>query len=368
MEERDRHWKDRMEQSQQMQQSSWESRHQSLVSTYETRIQWFNAEIDKLKSELSEAKMKQEEKGDVFSQLAKHRELQSLMKEFAGTDSTASASASSGGIGISGGGDDWKQAAAEGFMERAPAILEKLFGGGGQPAQAQPVPPSQQPQYQEGQVVDTPQGKMEVVRNPADGQLALAPKEALDRHRAQVAQMQGGGGLLPSGGGGAPSRPNGQRQKPRVPTAVPDLSAGLPKPRPPWEGGGADASDDSDPLIPPPPPAPPPMPRMSTRKPEPQTPREPMELNAIERQGLRMIAKEVHDSVQRADDPDEFVQAILQKYPANVLQQVVGGYSDRQIVQGIVQLEPNSAGATPAGRQFVLQAFAMLRATLAAEA
>lgn len=375
MEERDRHWKDRMEQAQQTQQASWESRHQSMVSTYETRIQWFNAEIDKLKSELMDAKSKQEEKGDVFAQLARYKELQVLMKEFSPSDSSPSASAATGGIGISG-GDDWKQAAAEGLVERAPAILEKLFGGGAAAAAQQAAAPSQsapaQQQFHEGQVVTHDrQGNplpepMEVVRNPADGQLALAPKAALDRHRAQVAQAQrGGGGLLP----GSDSKKTARSS---TPSAVPDFSRGLPRPRPPWEGSDHDPRDAEQPgpldrhdgpLVPPPPPAPPPMSRMSTRKPE-TTPAEPLELSAMERQALRLIAKEVHDSVQRADDPDEFVQAMLQKYPPAAMQQVVGGYSDRQIAQGIVQLEPNSAGATPAGRQFVLEAFRLMRHAL----
>jgi hypothetical protein len=367
MEERDRNWKDRMDSSLQVQQSSWESRHQSLTSTYENRIQWHQQEIDKLRGELIEAKSKQEEKGDVFSQLAKHRELQSLMKEFSGVD--AAAAAGVGGIGISGGGDDWKQAAAEGLVERAPAIFEKIFGGGGGTPAQQPVQPTpqQMQQFHEGQVVDTAQGKMEVVRNPADGQLALAPKEALDRHRAQIAAVKAqGGGLLPSEG--TPrrrSRANGKRPRSRSAgvVAVPNLAEGLPRRRPPWEGGGDD--DEQDALIPPPPPVPPPVPRMSTRKPDSgEGPREPIEMSAIERQGLRLIAKEVHESVQRADDPDEFVQSILQKYPPAALQQIVGAYSDRQIVQGIEQLEPNSAGATPAGKQFVMAAFRMLRGTL----
>lgn len=357
MEERDRHWKDQLENRLQTQQSSWEARHQAQVSTYEQRIQWLQQEIDKLKSESYELRQKQEEKGDVFSQLAKHRELQELMKSFGGGDSLSQSSqaSSGGGIGLSGGGDDWKQTLTEGLVERAPQMMELLFGSGGAVAQTQQPTQQQMQQYKEGDVVDTPQGKMEVVRNPADNQLALAPKEALDRHRAQVAAMQQqGGGLLP---GSQPKKrqPPAQRRKSRGVSAVPNLADGLPRRVPPWEGGGQEPSGG-----PPPPPPPPPIPRAATRAPESKS-HEPIELNSMERQAIKLIAKEVHESVQQADEPEDFVQRMLQKFPTQVIQQAVGGYTDRQIVQGIVQLEPNSAGATPAGRQFVMKAFRLLR-------
>lgn len=362
MDERDRHWKDRMEGQLQMQNSSWEARHQAAVSTYESRMQWLQQEIDKLKSESYELRQKQEDKGDVFSQLTKHRELARMMKDFGGADASSSASSSSsgGGIGLSG-GDDWKSTAVEGLVERAPQILEKLFSPGGAASQVPQPQPQQMQHFHEGQVVDTPQGKMEVVRNPQDGQLALAPKDALDKHRSAMArQQERGGGLLP--GGGAPeaqpqrrqSRPHSPR-KPSV-SAVPDLSQGLPKRRAPWEGGG---NEDQGPPLPPEPP--PPMPRSATRSPQPVTTEEPMELSHVERQGLQLIAKEVHESVNHADEPEEFVKKMVEKYPANVLQQIVGSYTDRQIVQGIMQLQPNSAGATPAGRSFVGKAFHLLR-------
>lgn len=371
MDDRDRHWKDRMEGALQTQQSSWESRHQMLVSTHETTTATLRADIDRLKSENYELRQKADEKGDIFSQLGKFRELQTVMKEFSGDSS--SSSSSSGGIGLSqSAGDEWKQTLAEGLTERAPQIMEKLFGTGGAVQQTQQPTPQQMQSFHEGQVVDTPQGKMEVVRNPADGQLALAPKEALDRHRAAVKAHQeaqgGGGGLLPSQGQ-QPSRRRSHRSNGRsrrrsrgVPSAVPNLGDSrygqepLKKQVPPWEAGLDDEDD-----VPPAPPPPPPVPRAATRKPEPAPSKEPIELNAMERQALKLIAKEVHESVQVADEPEEFVQKMLQKYPANVLQQIAGGYTDRQIAQGIVQLEPNSAGATPAGKQFVLRAFGMLR-------
>jgi hypothetical protein len=324
-------------------------------------MQWLQQEIDKLKSESYELKQKQEDKGDVFSQLTKHRELARMMEGFGGKTET---STSSGGIGLSG-GDDWKSTAVEGLVERAPQILEKLFSPGGAAAQVPQPQPQQMQQFQEGQVVDTPQGKMEVVRNPQDGQLALAPKEALDKHREALARQQGGG--LLSGGSPQQEQPRPQRRRqqpqPKAPakpsiSAVPNFTEGLPKRKPPWEGGG----DEAPAGAPPPPEQPPPMPRSASRKPDSVAgPADPIELSHVERQALQTIAKEVHESVNHADEPDEFVAKMLERYPANVLQQIVGTYSDRQIAQGIVQLQPMSAGATPAGRTFVAKAFRLLR-------
>jgi hypothetical protein len=215
---------------------------------------------------------------------------------------------------------------------------------------------------------------MEVVRNPADGALALAPKDALDRQRerARVAGERAGGGLLPAGRSAAsrgPQRrqhgtgsPRGGSRRGPV-SAVPNFATGLPKRRPPWEGGGDSdedevSLDDLDLEL-----DTPALPRAATRRPEP--PSEPMELSSVERQGIAQLAREVHGSVQRADEPEEFVHKMMEKYPLPILQQIVGSYSDRQIVQGIVQLEPTSAGATPAGRDFVMKAFRMIRERVA---
>jgi len=86
-----------------------------------------------------------------------------------------------------------------------------------------------------------------------------------------------------------------------------------------------------------------------------------MEMTSAEKQGIRMVAKAIHESVMQADEPEDFVQKILAQYPPQVLRQVVGSYTDQQIVRGIAQVEPNSAGATPAGQQFVAKAFSLLR-------
>lgn len=341
MDERDRHWKDRLEGAKQIQESSWESRHQMLVATNEQRIAALQQELDRVRSENYDLKGKQEEKGDIMAQLAKMRDLQGVLKDFGGAPPAAAAS---GGIGLSGSsGDEWKTTLAEGISEQAPRFLEALFGGGGGPQQQpqQQQAPTTQPAAPEpkvGDVIDTPHGRMEVVIDPNTGQPALAPKEALDRHRQQVESAQGRSQRLPA--------PRQKKAPGAGVSAVQNLADGLPKRVPPWEGGGE---------------SPPPAPRMATRKPDQPVPSEPAELSNQERQALKMIAKEVHDSVGNADEPEDFVHKITSKYPAAALQQVIAGYTDQQIIHGVAQVEPQSRGVTPAGRQFMAQAFQMLR-------
>lgn len=348
IEQRDLQWKDRMEQAQTTLQSSWDSRHQSLISTYENRVLWLQQEIDRLKLENSEQRGKQEEKGDVITQLAKMKEMQDIIRGIAGSESGSSQQSSSGGIGLSG-GDDWKATLVEGLGDRLPAILTALTGGGA-PQAAPPPPP---PQYQEGQIVETPNGTMVVVRDPG-GQLAFAPKAAFDAHQEAVASRQTHGGALPSGSSSE------QRRRRQPVSAVQNFSDGLPKRRPPWEGGGERAERGAAP----PPPPPPQPPRMTTRVKEEPVRAEPMELSNIERQAIKLIAKEVHNAVMGADDPEEFVAKMMSAWDPTVLKQVVSGYTTAQIAQGVAQVEPGGAGATPGGQQFIREAFALLREAL----
>lgn len=358
LEERDLMWKDRMEQAIQMKEQSWESRHSSMLSAHEMRMMSLQSEIDRLKAELDATKHKVTDSSDPVAQMMKWREMQTVMKDV--LDIKESAPATSGGIGIGGGGEDWKQALAEGVVERLPNILQFLGGQGGQ-ASSQPVP---QQQPQEGDLINTPQGPMVVVRDPATGQLALAPQAAVEAHRRAQAQQQQRG-ILPSGGGGANAsrkrRPASRVARPvekkRSVSVVPNLAEGLPRRAAPWEGGGE---------IDGPPPAPPPEPRMRSR-PAVDPSGEPMELSAGERQALRMLAKEVNDHVLGGDDPEDMIQKLMANYPKPVLRQVVGQYTVSQIARGIVQVEPNGAGATPAGQKFVFQAFTELQRLLAEE-
>jgi hypothetical protein len=77
------------------------------------------------------------------------------------------------------------------------------------------------------------------------------------------------------------------------------------------------------------------------------------------------VAKLVHASVENGDEPEEFVQKVLAKgYPAVIVQTIASMSSD-EVISGIAQVQPNSAGATPAGQRFVREAMDALRAAVA---
>lgn len=345
LKERDQQWTDRMEQAKENVRSSWEARHQSTIASYENKEQWLRQEIDRLTRELTEAKLKQQESGDIFTQLSKYRELQTVMKEFNPDAAAAASSSSSGGIGLSKDTPQWLETLLESPL--ADKIGERLFGGGSAPGSGvtQPAPA----QYQLGQVVPTPNGEMVVVQAP-NGELALAPKEALEKHHRAL-QAQQGGTLL---GANAPAMkqpgrrnqvmpdPRRYTQKKKTVSAVPNLAEGLPRPRPPWDGGGSD--DEGD--------------RSAAES------NEPLELSAQERKGLTVMAHHIHESVMQADEPEEFVHKMMNKYDANVLRTIVSRYTTAQLARGIQQVEPRAAGATPAGQQFVGQASKLLRDAL----
>jgi len=359
LEERDRAWKDRLEQAVMMKEQSWESRQSSLVSTYESKTQMLDNEISRLKMELEEARRKSQESGDPVAQMMKMRDLKTTLSDVMGISDVPQQT--SGGIGIGGGGgEDWKTEMAGQVMERLPAIIQ-MFQGGQPVATAQP-----QQQYQPGQIVETANGTMVVVVDPASGQLALAPKAAVDAHQAQLqAQTRG------KGGGGSPlleGRPR-RREPSRVAkppakrsvSVTPNLAEGLPKRAAPWEGGGEVPPEHR---APPPPPRPPSQPRMQSRAPVPPASESgPVELSSSERSALRLLAKEVHEHVSRADEPEEFVDKMMSKF-GPVIRQFSSSYTIDQIINGIAQVEPGSAGATPAGRRFIHEAFTELQQRL----
>ena len=353
IEERDKQWRDRMDSSKAVLESSWESRHQSLVATYEQRVLWLQQETDRLKSDLTESKMKQEERTDITTQLIKMREMNDLIKGF--SPAAPAPAAPTGGIGLMGGGEDWKNALAEGVGERLPQIAQAIFGGAAQQGQ----PAAQPQQLTEGQVLMNdpstgqpfPHGPMVVVRDPNTGQLAMSPKAAIDAHQRAAAERSGQ--LLPG------PRPQRRRQpEKKKPSAVHDFSKGFPKQVPPWDHETEEEGAHE----------PPKQPRMTTQArsqlAEPAS-NEPMELNAQERQGIKMIAKIVHEAVMQADEPSEFVDKLLGGYDPAVLKAVIGSYTPEQIARGVSQVEPSSAGATPAGQDFIRLAFGKLRQALA---
>ena len=372
LESNERTWKERLEMQIASLNASWESRHQSVLGTHETRGLWLQQEIDRLKADLSDTKGRMSDNSDPIAIVHKAKEIREAI---GGPEhSSGGSGGSGGGIGM-GGMEDWKNLAVEGLTERAPQLLQVLGGLlSGQPQQQQ--------QYQVGQVVQTPQGEMVVIQTPQG--LALTPKAALDQ---QQAQQQGR--MLPPQGQRQPQQRRrvmpdadevanangGGRRKRRGPiAATPNFAdAGVygeaPLPvrgrRPPWEGGGSD--DDEQPQRQQQPqqqPQPQQQQPRRTSKPEQAKQRIARQMNQQERQGLSVVAKLVHDAVMNADEPEEFAERMLKEWAPDMLKRVISGYSPDDIARGIAETQPTSAGATPAGQAFVRQAFAQIEGAL----
>jgi hypothetical protein len=378
LEANERTWKERLEMQIASLNASWESRHQSVLGTHETRALWLQQEIDRLKADLSDTKARMSDNSDPIAIVHKAKEIREAI---GGPEHSSSGpSGSSGGIGM-GGVEDWKNLAVEGLTERAPQLLQVLGGllsgqGGQQPAQQQ---------YQIGQVVQTPQGTMVVVQDPATGQLGFTPKAALDQ-----AQSQQQGRMLPSQRQPGQRRrvmPDsdevtnaGARRRRRGPiSAVPNFAdpsqyGSDPLPvrgrRPPWEGGGMEEDEGGDEQQQARPQQPQQQPRRTSKQeqapqqPQPQPPRIARQMNSQERQGLNVIAKLVHEAVMNADEPDEFAEKVLKEWPPDMLKRVTSGYSPDDIARGIAETQPTSAGATPAGQAFVREAFARIESAV----
>jgi len=377
LEANERTWKERLEMQIASLNASWESRHQSVLGTHETRGLWLQQEIDRLKSDLSDTKARMSDNSDPIAIVHKAKEIREAI---GGPEHSSSGGGGvSGGIGM-GSAEDWKNLAVEGLTERAPQLLQVLGGllSGSQGGQAQ-----SQPQYQLGQVVQTPQGTMVVVQDPATGQLAFTPKAGLDQQQAAQqsrmlpSQRQQGARrqrVMPD----AEDVVNGRRRRRGPVSAVPNFAdpsqyGSDPLPvrgrRPPWEGGGMeDEDEDRQPPRQSQPQQQPQQPRRTSKPPE-QAQGQPQQriarqMNTQERQGLNVIAKLVHESVMNADEPAEFAEKVLKEWPPDMLKRVISGYSPDDIARGIVETQPTSAGATPAGQAFVREAFAQIESAV----
>lgn len=91
-------------------------------------------------------------------------------------------------------------------------------------------------------------------------------------------------------------------------------------------------------------------------------PTAPVKMDPIQKQIAQMVAKLVHESITGGDDPEDFVNKVIEKnYPKVVLEGICDK-SDQEILDGIAQVEPRSAGvSTPAGPRFVRESMALLR-------
>lgn len=352
----DRAWKDRLEMQLSTTNQNWESRHQTVVASMENRAGWLQQEIDRLRSESSDMKTRMVDNSDPIALLHKTNELRDAF----GVPSNSGGS-SGGGISPPT-GDDWKTQLAEGVTDRLPQLMQVI----GAMLTPQQQAPQQAPQYTVGQIVNTPNGEMVVVKTPQGG-LGLVPRAAMQappqgrmlppRRQSVVAPRRQG---IPDA--------DDLAQTPRRKTvsatqnfAEPSQYGSDPLPtrrRPPWEGGGEEEprrperrpERRQEPTIFDQPPAPPPEPPARVAR----------TMTSQERQGLTLLSTLVHKAVSNADEPEEFAEAVLRDWPAATLRQVVSVYKPEDIARGIMETAPNSAGATPAGQKFVLEAFARI--------
>lgn len=369
--ERDTQWRDRMEQQELNLKMMWESRVETQKSNYESQLQWLRSEAEQLQARIRMFESQAADRGDLVKQLSSMSQLRSVAKDALGIDDSpppAPAPAGGGGIGLSGIGDQSWPDVISSALENLPAILQVMNGGGGQqqqpPQQMQQAPQQQQPPMQPGQVVQTPQGTMVVVQTPNG--LALAPKDQYDAYQAQQRASHGAPGAPRPRGLFAPSaQPGGQpRKKPSDGIPVPDMAAGLPKPRPwgePVQPPMPDMSPQQQQAQQSPQQQQPAPARGRTSKPQPQGNMDQTKLMIANE-----VAKMVHTSVEGGDEPEEFAQKVLTGGYPRAIVQAIAGMTDEEVISGIKQAQPNSAGATPAGQRFVREALAALRAGVAA--
>lgn len=348
-EDRDQVWKDRNEQQEINLRTSWESRIETLKSNYESQITWLKAESEKLEAKNRDLESKLAALGDPFEQFRKMNEMKTTFQSTFGL--TEPSSGMSGGIGLdepsAPAGFDWGDA-IKNAMSMAPELIKQFTAQPGQqqePQQFQPPPPPPTQQYQPGQIVPTPQGEM-IVINTRDG-LALARKSDYDARMAQQAPQ------------GRTSRPQNRaipaEARPSTGIPVPDMSIGLPKPRPWGEAVQPPMPVDSAPV--------------QRQNPAPSEHQKqqgvPVNMSPLEKMVAEQVAKLVNDSVFAGEQPRQFVEKITKgSYPAAVIHGLAQK-TDSEIIDGIRAVQPNSAGTTAAGQRFVRQAMALLRQAVA---
>jgi hypothetical protein len=375
-EDRDLAWKDRLDNQEMNLKSMWESRIETLKSNTESQMNWLRSEIEQKDARIRALEAQVGDRGDIVKQLSSMRDLRQVAKEAIGEESQPSPS-TGGGIGLSGAGSagvDWGEMATT-LIENLPALAGMLRGGGAPPGQPAAAPQQQQAPQMEapqspprvGQVVETAQGTMVVVRAP-NGELALAPKDAYE------ASLRSGGTSRRMTSGAKPRGILAPVDKKPMSSGipVPNMAEGLEKPRP-W----------GEPVQPPMPPPPQQAPTPQQAAPTPQqaaAPARPTQQQAIAPRGrtavqpgaggmdatqtliAREVAKLVHISVENGDEPEEFVNKILNNGYPKLVVDAIASMSDDQVLLAIKTVEPASAGCTPMGQRFVRSALSALRA------
>lgn len=383
--ERDQAAKDRYESLEATIKQQYESRISMIETNHAERVRWLQQEIDNKVREVGEVRSKLQDTHDPVAQMARFREFREAAQHGLGLaepapPSSSSSSSSSSGIGLSNTGFDMNEIARD-LVEKGPDLLTaaaNLFRGPNGQQQQQPGAG----QFVPGQVVQTPMGQMMVVQTEQGPQLMplqqqppprlLAAGEGKKQRPAPAPQypMPPGGVVQP----GARPRQQGPRRKRASENfdPLPNLAEGLPRSIPPWEKKPSPFAEK--PAAAKPAAAPQGQAPQQSQQPQqqavaaaPQRP-EKIQMNAIEKQIAQMVAKLVHESVSTGDDPEDFVKRIMDddNIPTAILEGVAAK-SDDEILAGIRAVEPRSAGASPAGEQFVRKAMRLLREDLAAE-
>lgn len=356
--ERDQQWRDRMEQNEINLKTMWESRVETQKSNFESQIQWLRSEAEQLQARVRDLQTSAGNQGDIVMQLGRMRELRTGVKDALGIDDSPppAIQPSGGGIGLSGMGDaaGW-QSTIETVVENLAPILQTLGLGQGQgapPQQQQLAPPQQQQQHRPGDIVQLPQGTMVVVQTPEG--LRLTPKDQFDAYQSQQQRTsrQTGPGPKPRGILAAPQQ--GARPMGGIP--VPDMSVGLPKPRPWGEAVQPQMPQDAPPTTSKPVAAAP-------RQRSPQQQQVPVD-DKVKLMIANEVAKLIHHSVENGDEPEEFAQKVMSSGYPDMIVKALAAMSPEEIIAGIKQVQPASAGATPMGQRFVHEALAALRAAL----
>lgn len=380
--ERDQAAKDRQEQSEANIKQQWEARLSMVETNHAERVRWLQQEIDNKTREVNDVRSKLQDTHDPVAQMSRFREFREAAQHGLGLventpPSSSSSSPSSGGIGLGGSGVDVNEV-VQAVAERGPELLTALGSlirgpGAPQPQQGQGMVP--------GSIVQTPMGAMMVVQTEQGPQLTpvgAQPPRLLPagEPKRQAAPAPAPRQPMPPGGMVQPgARPVQQRRKRGSGSEnfdpLPNLAEGLERPIPPWEKKPGPFAEKPKPQQ-----ARPAQPAQAQQQSQgaQQAPtavaaaparQERIPMNAIEKQIAQEVAKRVHEAVTGGDDPEDFVDNIMDAGFPTVVLEGLAAKSDQEIIAGILAVEPRSAGVSPGGQQFVRAAMALLREELA---
>lgn len=370
---RDKQWRDRMEQQEINLKTQWESRVETQKTNFESQLQWMRSELEQSQLRVRTFESKTAEQGDLVAQLGRLKDVRSVAKDMLGFDDSPPAPA--GGIGLQPSGlaglpSEWA-GAFETAIENFPAIWATIQNRAPSPPQGeqqqQQAQAQQQAQLQPGQIVNTQQGVM-VVINTRDG-LRLTPKADYDAYVAQQQEGQRTSRQVSAGPKqrGMLAKPPQKRPSDGIP--VPNMAEGLPlKPRqwgeavqPPMPDAGPVQQAQATDLAPPSPQAP----RQQRRRDRPTADiQQQVGMDKTQVMIANEVAKLVHQSVDNAEEPEEFVKTMLSGGYPDVVIRGIADMSDEQVIASIKHVQPTSAGTTPLGQRFIREAMAVLRASI----